>query len=190
MPVCQKCAGKFPTWVTIDGRPRNLSNRKRCLSCSPFASGVKPSDVDPQAFARAVARNTTIAGVVREMGYTVHSTAYRTVQREVQRLGLDTKHWVGKSHAKGRPPPSKRSLSEILVEKSTYRGPLKERLLEEGLLKPVCSECGIKDWRGKPLTLQLDHINGVQEDCRIENLRILCPNCHTQTNTWGNKKRG
>lgn len=55
-------------------------------------------------------------------------------------------------------------------------------------MQNVCAECGISgDWNGKPLTLQLDHINGKHSDNRIENLRILCPNCHSQTSTWGMK---
>ena len=62
---------------------------------------------------------------------------------------------------------------------------LKNKLISEGLLKPECAWCGITDtWNGKPITLQLDHINGINNDHRIENLRILCPNCHSQTETW------
>ena len=50
-----------------------------------------------------------------------------------------------------------------------------------------CSECGISEWNHKPLTLQIDHIDGNHKNNVIENLRWLCPNCHTQTDTWGVK---
>ncbi len=50
-----------------------------------------------------------------------------------------------------------------------------------------CSECGINEWNGKSLTLQIDHIDGNNQNNLIENLRWLCPNCHTQTDTWGVK---
>ena len=81
-------------------------------------------------------------------------------------------------------------LSEILVENSTYsRTHLKRRLLEENLIENKCDICGqLPEWNGKPLTLQLDHINGVSDDNRIENLRIICGHCHSQLPTTGSKK--
>lgn len=84
-------------------------------------------------------------------------------------------------------------LVEILVEDFTYsRGPLKIRLINEGILENICSECRIgPEWNGKPLVLALDHINGRNRDNRISNLRLLCPNCHSQTDTFAgrNSKR-
>ncbi len=81
-------------------------------------------------------------------------------------------------------------LEEILVTGSTYhRGNLKTRLLQAGLLKNQCSQCGQQpEWNNKPLTLQLDHINGVANDHRLSNLRLLCPNCHSQTQNFAGKK--
>jgi len=81
-------------------------------------------------------------------------------------------------------------LKEILVEGSKYnRCHLKARLLKIGLLKNECELCGVGDtWNGKPLTLQLDHKNGVSNDHRLENLRMLCPCCHSQTETFAGKK--
>lgn len=81
-------------------------------------------------------------------------------------------------------------LEQILVENSTYSiTNLKSRLLEEGLLENVCDICGqLPEWNGKPLTLQLDHINGINDDNRLENLRIVCGHCHSQLPTTGSKK--
>ena len=53
-----------------------------------------------------------------------------------------------------------------------------------------CQKCGISEWLGNPLTLQLDHINGVNNDHRLTNLRFLCPNCHSQTDTYAGKNMG
>jgi 5-methylcytosine-specific restriction endonuclease McrA len=53
----------------------------------------------------------------------------------------------------------------------------------------TCHECGVANWRGRRLTLHLEHINGIHNDHRLLNLRFLCPNCHSQTSTYGNRTR-
>jgi Zn finger protein HypA/HybF involved in hydrogenase expression len=63
------------------------------------------------------------------------------------------------------------------------------RLLRAGLLENRCEECGISEWLGRPLIIQIDHINGVRDDHRLENLRMLCPNCHSQTDTYGARNK-
>ena len=80
-------------------------------------------------------------------------------------------------------------IEEILVEDSNYQSSkLKKRLIEAGLKEDICEKCGnTGEWQGKPLTLQVHHINGNHRDNRIENLQILCPNCHTQTENYGSK---
>lgn len=65
---------------------------------------------------------------------------------------------------------------------------VKKRLIDEGYIEQKCDWCGIKDqWNGKPIVLHLDHINGINNDHRLENLRLLCPNCHSQTDTFAGK---
>ena len=80
-----------------------------------------------------------------------------------------------------------RPLEDVLVKDSPHKDitSLKKRLLKEGILNNTCISCGIEPlWNGSPLVLHLDHTNGDNSDNRIENLRILCPNCHSQTETY------
>jgi 5-methylcytosine-specific restriction endonuclease McrA len=85
---------------------------------------------------------------------------------------------------------TQKTSQEIFSKNSCYdRKNLKYKLLKQNILEYKCSICNISEWLNKPLSLQLDHINGINNDNRIENLRLLCPNCHTQTPTWGSKKR-
>lgn len=87
-----------------------------------------------------------------------------------------------------KPRATTKSVIDVLRSKSS-RWRKKARLIREGLLPRHCMDCGISVWRGKPLVIQIDHINGLREDWRFENLRMLCPNCHSQTPTYGGRNR-
>jgi ribosomal protein L13E len=88
------------------------------------------------------------------------------------------------AHARARLLP----LNAILIS-SRPRVTIKRRLIEAGILLNECEDCGLREWRGKPLSIQIDHRNGVRNDNRVENLRMLCPNCHSQTVTFGGRNR-
>jgi hypothetical protein len=73
------------------------------------------------------------------------------------------------------------------VKRNRYH--LKGRLISDGLKVLACEECGLKEWRGEPLPLELHHVNGDPNDHRLENLRLLCPNCHALTPNWGGRAK-
>jgi 5-methylcytosine-specific restriction endonuclease McrA len=104
-----------------------------------------------------------------------------------EKFGFAANSWT-KAIQRGvlRPRPRTKPFEVVLISKSS-RWAKKAKLIREGLLENRCSECGISHWRGKPLAIQIDHINGRGDDWRLENLRMLCPNCHSQTETFGGR---
>ena len=134
----------------------------------------------------AVSTNTSIAGVIRSLGLKSKGANYGTVSKRISDLGIDASHMQWKSRNTKGTSRNRYSLEEILVENSPYvnSNDLKQRLIREGILEEVCTSCTLTEWMGQPIPLELDHINGVRTDNRIENLRIICPNCHALTPTY------
>ncbi len=131
-----------------------------------------------------------MAATLTKLGLKPAGGNYNQAKTLIGILGISTSHWLGQAIHRGKSigPRPKRALSEVLVLGSSYnRGELKKRLLREGLLTSVCAICGIDSWLGKALALHLDHKNGVYNDNRLHNLRLLCPNCHSQTETYAGK---
>lgn len=150
--------------------------------------------VSDEEFTDAVKSSFSIAEALRTMKLCIYGSSYKTFRIRVKALGLDTSHFTGQGHLKGKTHnwSTKISLNDYLIsgsDKVLAQG-IKHRIIEDGLLKNQCDNCGLPPkWCGNPITLQIDHINGNPFDHRIENLRLLCPNCHSQTATFGNKNR-
>lgn len=115
---------------------------------------------------------------------------YKVLQRYSAEWGISAEHFSPYATSRG-PRSTRRALDEILIEDSTYsRNHLKARLYAEGLKEPVCELCGQGEiWRGRPMGLILDHVNGVSNDNRFANLRIVCPNCAATLDTHCGRAR-
>jgi hypothetical protein len=139
-----------------------------------------------------VAEQDTITGILRAFKLRFAGRNNHTLLQRLREEGIDYSHIpLGRGAGKGRTFGGVPAIdyAEVLVENSTYsRGSLKHRLIRDGILAQVCSDCGLgSEWNGKKLTLVLDHINGVYNDNRLSNLRLLCPNCNSQTSTFSGK---
>lgn len=148
------------------------------------------SNYDEQLIKKYIEESTTIADVLRKLNLDPRGRNYKIVNDVIRKFSLNVSHFTGKAHCKNTKRKSV-PWDEVLVENSStiLHASRKKRLIKEGLLQPKCynENCGISSWLGKELSLQLDHINGNSSDHRIENLRLLCPNCHSQTETFAGK---
>jgi hypothetical protein len=80
--------------------------------------------------------------------------------------------------------------SYLVIGRATSRSHLRLRLIAKGLKENRCESCGVTDWQGEPLSITLQHINGDGRDNRLENLMMLCPNCHAQTENFAGRGMG
>ncbi|MFC9298947.1 HNH endonuclease [Streptomyces sp. NPDC057011] len=134
-------------------------------------------DIDVTHFAR------------RDLGMPASGSLNETLKRWIREDGLSTAHFLGQAHQRGRAGSTPmRSSADILVKHSGQRRTrthLLRRALREVGVPECCDTCGAPpEWQGRPMTLEVDHINGDWSDDRQENLRLLCPNCHAVTDTW------
>ena len=145
-----------------------------------------------EEFRIAVAESTSKREVLRKLGLAEAGGNYASFDRLVHELKLDTSHLLGQAHLRGKTHnwSKPQNLNEILISGSYIQtSRLRCRLIKEKILDNKCYECGLTEWKGKPLSLELEHKNGIRSDNRIENLTILCPNCHSQTNTYRGKNK-
>lgn len=141
--------------------------------------------------------SSTMVEVLEKLEYDGYNGNHRTIKLRIKEDDLDLTQFNSNNErymeeARLRlKEKNKRSDGEVFCKNSTYRGnkELKKRLLKDHGWEYKCKSCDIGDtYNNQPLSLQLDHINGINSDNRMENLRLLCPNCHSQTKTFSGKK--
>lgn len=156
---------KFPRKLTPP-RPR----KKSTYSCNKY------TDDDIVKYCGEV---KSAAALLRKLGIKPVGGNYDTIRRKIAKLKPDTSHWTGQLWSKGTQ----------LKDWENYK---KSSNVKKHLIKErgyACESCGISEWLGLPLTIEMDHIDGNRYDNSLSNLRLLCPNCHSQTPTFRNNKR-
>lgn len=146
---------------------------------------------DEKNLKMAVADSDCKSDVLRKLGISTKSGNFQTLDRYLKKYGIND----GKlkyDNKRGNKWVKKYTNDDVFCENSPMSGKnIKRRIISENLLEYKCCECNIiNEWNGKKLQLQLDHINGINDDNRIENLRFLCPNCHSQTDNYAAKNKG
>ena len=132
----------------------------------------------------AVENSKSIAGVLRYLGRNPNNGGQHDwVKKRIIKDGIDTSHFTGQGWNRGS---INYKTDEAFAEGSTVRrSQIRDWIIRDHLMPYECSICGnTGEWMGKPMALELDHINGVFNDHRLENLRFLCPNCHATTDTY------
>jgi hypothetical protein len=154
--------------------------------------GVPPNRCTVSELTEAVRSSRSFSQVLAKLGIRSGGNQSRLKSR-IEQLGLDTAHFSGQGWRRGATAPvvPHRPLEEVLVAgRLVQTSNLKRRLIQEGLKGRRCEVCRLEEWNEQPIPLELDHVNGRRDDNRLENLRIVCPNCHAQTSTYRGRNIG
>ena len=143
--------------------------------------------IDKETFEKIVAESYNIAEICRKIGWQPRGDNYKIVHKYIDEYNVDTTHFkahktnIGNILNKDKEKPAIFYLKEKSYVKTST---LKWKLFSEGIKEYKCEKCGCTHWNNEQLALQLHHINGNDIDNRLENLQILCPNCHSQTDNF------
>lgn len=136
---------------------------------------------------KAIQNNTTMSGIMRDLNIPIKGNNIKTLRAILLKNNINLDNITGIPRREDR-----KRASEYFLENSTIKGyKIKLKLLKEGIKENKCEICGITSWQGKPINMQIHHIDGNSANNRLENLILLCPNCHSQTDNYcgsANKK--
>lgn len=129
--------------------------------------------------------------LLENIGLVANGGNYITLKKYIKLWSIDTSHFTGQLWSKGRTLSPKRDITVYLNnEYSIGSHALKKRLIREGLLARKCDSCKLTEWLNKPIPLDLHHIDGNHRNNLLNNIQLLCPNCHSQTETHKGKNIG
>ena len=152
--------------------------------------GIIYSDEDLR---KAVKNSFSVAETLRTLGLSVSSDKYPKIRRKIKHLNLDISHFLGKSHCSRRISLYRKKPKDYLIlwdknkPKVIPTDKIKKWLFRDNIKKEKCEKCGRVTWQGEKIPLSLHHIDGNKRNNRLDNLMILCYNCHGLTSNYGGK---
>ena len=132
----------------------------------------------------------SFAELCRRLGLKPEGSNPKTVRKKMDEYQVDYSHFTGQAWRSNQNNPIYKNhyLPELVEHSSLRSAYVKNLLFKMHLKENKCEICGITEWQGNPIKCELHHINGDHTDNRLENLQILCPNCHSQTDNFRNRK--
>ena len=125
--------------------------------------------------------------VARKLNVSFNTGTQTHIKKRSIDFNLDFSHFTGRAWNKGMTFIPKPNEEYFIKNGNINSNRVRIQLFKRGLKEKRCEKCGLTEWNNQPIPLEVDHINGIYNDNRIENLRILCPNCHAQTPTYKSK---
>ena len=138
-----------------------------------------------EELSEAVAASTSIRQVLSKLNLKEAGGNYHTIKQKIKTLHLNCSHFTGRSSNKGKVFGPKRPIEDYLTNKNTIQShKLRLRLIKEGYFEHKCYTCFNSKWNNLPIPLELEHKDGNHSNNSLNNLTLLCPNCHAQTSTY------
>ena len=160
------------------------------LVSTPSQHAMKLRKYTLEELKDALASSISYRQILDKLGVAPSGGNYATLRKAIAHFNLDTSHLKGQGWNKGQNFGPKRPIEDYLSNKyscSSHR--LRKRLIQENFFEAKCYSCEQTEWLGNPIPLELEHIDGNHQNNTLENLTILCPNCHAFTSTYRGKNK-